>query len=134
MAAKDENSIVFDIKNTKDIKQMQSKLNKLGMSEEKKYIALEFAENMIEANLTGSIKINDVYIINIVKSSTKESVDNVKSFIDKAKTMKKSNSVNVTDERGKGLLSILYANWDLNVENGHQDFSIIARKNADSIV
>jgi DNA-binding protein YbaB len=132
--AKDENSIVFDIKNTKDIKQMQAKLNKLGMSEEKKYIALEFAENMIEANLTGSIKINDVYIINIVRACPKENVDTIKSFITKAKDMKKKNAVNMQDERGKGLLSILYADWDLNVEGGSKDFSIIARKNSVSAV
>lgn len=128
---KDENFIIFDIKTNKDIKEMQNKLNKLGVSEEKKYIALEFAENMIEAKLSGSIKINDVYIVNVVKCDCKENLLNMRSVIDKVKDMRKNN---IVGSKEKGLLSIAYADWDLDVTEEPKHFSIIARKVATSIV
>ena len=132
--SQDENSITFDIKTSKDIKAMQAHLNKIGISEEKKYIALEFAENMIEAKLTGSIKINDVYIINVLKNSSKNhECTAIKNLINKAKDLKKKNATKfdaIDDNNSKAILSILYADWDLNTEEDANDFSIIARKNA----
>lgn len=107
----------FHIKDKKDLFAMQKELNhSQKISTEKKYIALELAENMIDAHEEGEIKINGVEIVNIIndtkcKPELEEFVEKVKSMHQKGETgsVKKDGRKN----GGRGLLSILYAGWNL---------------------
>ena len=57
----------FKIKTRADVVKMQSSLLKQE-SADKRFIALELADNMVDAGETGEILINDIQIINRIDS------------------------------------------------------------------
>ena len=125
----------FNIKNKKDLFAMQKELNHSNsISTEKKYIALELAENMIEAHEEGEIKINGIEIVNIIndtkcKSELEEFIERVKSMYQKGETgsVKKDGRKN----GGRGLLSILYAGWNLKlIQEEKEKLALVVFKRA----
>ena len=111
----------FKIKTRADVVKMQSSLLKQE-SADKRFIALELADNMVDAGETGEILINDIQIINRIDSKTK--IDEIREVVGKAAFFKKNgitdrvngSTDNKTDLGGKGLLSILHCGWDLDVQ------------------
>ncbi len=123
---------VHEITSRKDVNNMQQDL----LSEEsldKVYVAVELAENMIDAGETGEIMINGTQVINVIHDKTKVAM--VKEAVEQAKFYKK-NSINSrigqkkgnSNLGGKGLLSILYSGWDISVEENSRNYRITATK------
>lgn len=130
------NSIeIFKIENKQDILKMQKILLKKKEETEKQYIALELAENMIDAGEHGEICINGVQVINKVYKKTK--IVEVKEIINKAKFFKQNNltgKINYDKKNpennlgGRGILSILHSGWDIEINEEANGFSITATR------
>lgn len=123
---------IHEINSRKDVNNMQKDL----LTEEsldKVYVAVELAENMIDAGETGEIMINGTQVVNVIHDKTK--IATVKEAVEQAKFYKK-NSINsrIGEKKGncnlggKGLLSILYSGWDISVEECSRDYRITATK------
>lgn len=130
------NSIeIFKIESKQDILKMQKILLKKKEETEKQYIALELAENMIDAGEHGEICINGVQVINKVYKKTK--IVEVKEIINKAKFFKRNNltgKINYDKKNpennlgGRGILSILHSGWDIEINEEENGFSITATR------
>lgn len=119
------------IKSRSDVSKMQNKLK--SESSEKSYIAMELAENMIDAGECGEILINGTCIKNVI--NTKSKIADVREAIGKAKFYKDNKLTGRIGESkqgsnlgGKGLLSILHSGWNLEIEESNSTFAITATK------
>lgn len=126
---------IFKISNRKDINEMQKLLLKKKEESEKQYIALELAENMIDAGESGEIHINGVQVIN--KVYNKSHFLEVKEVVSQAKFYKQQNLTGRINGEGKfpknslggkGLLSIVHSGWDIEVHEDTFGFSIAATR------
>jgi hypothetical protein len=136
----DDNYQVFEIRDRSDISHMQSTLNKEDCPHDKRFIALELAENMVNAHAEGEILINGVEVINVVTAGVNRTkVDEVNHYLGKAKHMLDNHipgKVKTDPSRkfgGKGLLTILSAGWDVNVvpEQDYRGMKIVATRTTD---
>jgi len=129
----------FPIKNRKDIRSMQSTMCAEGFPEDKRYIALELAENMVSAKGKGRILVNGVEVVNVVeKGINEEKVGELYHYLQKARDMLKTNKhgkVKPDPSRklgGRGFLTMLSAGWNINVsqEKNSKELLIVATRKA----
>lgn len=126
---------IFKISSRKDVNEMQKLLLKKKEELEKQYIALELAENMIDAGEKGEIHINGIQVIN--KVYNKSQLLEVKEVISQAKFFKQQHLTGRINGEGKnpknslggkGLLSIIHTGWDIEVHEDTFGFSIAATR------
>lgn len=132
-------NLVYHIRCHADVEKMQLELNKLGVPSDKKFIALEFAENMVESCENGEIIINGIQVVSVVENDPEKASD-ARKHVEAAKFLKdnridqKVDGSHGGDEKygGRGLLSILFSGWNLDVleEREKRRFSIVATRQA----
>lgn len=129
--------IKFDIHCKEDFFSMQKLLNsKNDVSVEKRYIALELAENIIEAKEKGSIIINGVNVESIIHDFNEDKYTEAESYIQKAKEAfneQKTSNIKVKNNfGGRGFLTILYAGWNIEIHKESTGFRITANKSVNA--
>lgn len=115
------------IQNNEDILKLNRKLKE---RPEMQYIAVELAQNMVDKSQTGEIRFNGKEAYAIIDKKTIKNVDEIKEAIETAKKIYSEGgcgSINSTS-RGRGLISIIYAGWDLNLLDSEKNLKVCAKK------
>lgn len=122
---------IHNIHSRKDINKMQQSL--LNEPAEKVYVAMELAENMVDAGEEGEILINGSQVVNVVHNKSKltevrEAVEQARFYKENCISGRIGEKKNNSNLGGRGLLSILYSGWSLEIEESTTDYKITASK------